>query len=58
MRILWFTNVHMPDVNSYFGKDSNVKGTGGWMGTLLELLKDTLHLWRKNINIQSYSGLR
>jgi glycosyltransferase involved in cell wall biosynthesis len=31
----------MPDVNRYYGNDSNVKGTGGWMGALLELLKDT-----------------
>ena len=38
MRILWFTNVPMPDVNSYFGKDP--KGSGGWMGALLDLLKD------------------
>ena len=39
MRILWFTNIAMPDVNSYFGREA--KGSGGWMGALLELLKDT-----------------
>ena len=37
MRILWFTAVPVPDVNSYYCKD--VKGTGGWMGAMLELLK-------------------
>ena len=37
MKILWFTNIPMPDVNHYFGKEA--MGTGGWMGALLELLK-------------------
>jgi L-malate glycosyltransferase len=37
MRILWFTNIPMPDVNIHFG--INAMGTGGWMGALLELLK-------------------
>ena len=41
MRILWFTNCPMPDVNSYYGRDANVKESGGWMGALLELLKET-----------------
>lgn len=38
MKILWFTNIPMPAVNEYFGKDP--QGTGGWMGALLELLKN------------------
>jgi glycosyltransferase involved in cell wall biosynthesis len=38
MKILWFTNTPMPDMNKYHGKDS--LGTGGWMGALLELLKN------------------
>ena len=37
MKILWFTNIPMPDVNRYYGKE--VMNTGGWMGALLELLK-------------------
>ncbi len=37
MKILWFTNIPMPDVNRYHGKEA--MGTGGWMGALLELLK-------------------
>jgi glycosyltransferase involved in cell wall biosynthesis len=37
MKVLWFTNTPMPDVNKHFGK--NAMGTGGWMGALLELLK-------------------
>jgi len=37
MRILWFTNIPMPDVNSHFGRKA--MGTGGWMGALLDLLK-------------------
>lgn len=37
MKILWFTNLPMPDVNRYFDKEA--MGTGGWMGALLELLK-------------------
>ena len=37
MKILWFTNIPMPDVNRYYGKEA--MGTGGWMGALLELLK-------------------
>ncbi len=38
MKILWFTNIPMPAVNEYFGKDP--QGSGGWMGALLEQLKD------------------
>ena len=38
MKVLWFTNLPMPDVNNYY--DRTVKGSGGWMGALLELLKD------------------
>lgn len=37
MKILWFTNIPMPDVNRYY--DKNAMGSGGWMGALLELLK-------------------
>ncbi len=42
MKILWFTNIPMPDVYHYYGKEG--MGTGGWMGALLELLKSKTKL--------------
>ena len=53
MRILWFTNIPMPDVNRYYGIDADVKGTGGWMGALLELLKDKPELGIRSCNSMS-----
>jgi len=38
MKILWFTNNPLPDVYNYYKKES--VGAGGWMGALLELLKN------------------
>jgi len=38
MRILWFTGAIMPDVKDYYGW-GDVRGTGSWMGALLESLK-------------------
>ncbi len=38
MKILWFTNIPMPDVNEHFGKEA--LGTGGWMGALLERMRE------------------
>ncbi|MDY0361369.1 MAG: glycosyltransferase family 4 protein [Desulforegulaceae bacterium] len=42
MKVLWFTNIPMPDVNKYFGH--NAMGSGGWMGALLEELKEKKEL--------------
>ena len=44
MKILWFTNIPMPDVNRYYGINADAKGSGGWLGALLELLKDKPNL--------------
>ena len=38
MKVLWFTNIPMPDVNAHFRKNS--LGTGGWMGGLLDCLRE------------------
>jgi len=38
MRVLWFTNVLMPDACDGLGK-TGLKGTGWWMSALLERLK-------------------
>lgn len=37
MKVLWFTNIPMPDVHIYYKNEIN--GSGGWMGALLEELK-------------------
>ena len=37
LKVLWFTNIPMPDVNTHLGK--HLKGSGGWMGALLRQLK-------------------
>lgn len=38
MRVLWFTGNAMPDINRHFGMED--RGTGGWMGALLEQMKE------------------
>lgn len=42
MKVLWFTNIALPDVNRHFGDETI--GTGGWLGALLELLKTQTEL--------------
>ncbi len=42
MKVLWFTNIPMPDVNTHFG--ISALGTGGWMGGLLDQLKQSSEL--------------
>ena len=37
MKVLWFTNIPMPDVNAHFG--NTALGSGGWMGGLVDRLK-------------------
>jgi glycosyltransferase involved in cell wall biosynthesis len=38
MKILWFTNIPLPAVKEYFDKQH--LGTGGWVGALLDQLKN------------------
>ena len=38
MRVLWFTNILMPDASKHVGRPA-AKGSGYWMSVLLDQLK-------------------
>ncbi|MBS4040178.1 MAG: glycosyltransferase family 4 protein [Flavobacteriales bacterium] len=43
MRVLWFSNTPAQGIE-FLSKDSKIKGTGGWMGALNEIMKDEVDL--------------